>query len=200
MKKILLLTLLGLFILNACNKEDAKQETENVVEDDGKNESIEVDKGLLNVEVTLPASLFENQDIDEVIEGAKAEGVKEVIKNDDGSLTYIMSKSEHKKVLSEMEEDINQDIEELKSGEDFPSIKDVKKNNSYSEFTIVVNREKFENSFDGMASIGLGLSAMFYQVFSGVDDEKAKVTVNFEDENTGEIIDTVVYPDELNNE
>ncbi|MFP3427189.1 hypothetical protein R0J88_19400, partial [Pseudoalteromonas sp. SIMBA_162] len=75
-----------------------------------------------------------------------------------------------------MEEDINQDIEELKSGEDFPSIKDVKKNNSYSEFTIVVNREKFENSFDGMASIGLGLSAMFYQVFSGVDDEKAKVT------------------------
>lgn len=200
MKKILLLTLLGLFILNACNKEDAKQETENVVEDDGKNESIEVDKGLLNVEVTLPASLFENQDIDEVIEGAKAEGVKEVIKNDDGSLTYIMSKSEHKKVLSEMEEDINQDIEELKSGEDFPSIKDVKKNNSYSEFTIVVNREKFENSFDGIAALGLGLSGMFYQLFNGSDADKAKVTINFEDGSTGEIFDTVVYPENLNNQ
>lgn len=41
--------------------------------------SVEVDKGLFNVEGTLPASLFEGEDIDSAIKEAKAEGVKEVI-------------------------------------------------------------------------------------------------------------------------
>lgn len=55
-----------------------------------------MDKGLLNVEVTIPATLYKGQDIDSIISEAKNSGIKEVIKNDDGSLTYKMSKSEHK--------------------------------------------------------------------------------------------------------
>ena len=45
--------------------EQGKQET--------KEQSLNVDKGLLNVEVTLPASFFEGQDLDTVIADAENE-------------------------------------------------------------------------------------------------------------------------------
>ncbi|MGO4369850.1 hypothetical protein AB4Z21_03445 [Paenibacillus sp. MCAF20] len=62
-----------------------KEETDNEQEEE---KGIEVDKNLLNVTVTLPASLFEGQNIDEVIASAKEDGVKEATKNEDGSVTY----------------------------------------------------------------------------------------------------------------
>lgn len=203
MKKIILpLTLLMILILSACSstEENAKQEStsENSTEEKADNESIEVDKGLFDVEVTLPASLLEGGDINQVIEEVKADGVKEVIQNDDGSLTYKMSKSDHKKMLSEMEDKLNQKLEELKDSVDFPSIVDVKNNKSYTEFTLVVDKEKFENSLDGLVAFGLGLSGMYYQIFNGADLEKNKVTINIEDEVTGEVFNTTVYPDSLN--
>jgi len=150
------------------------------------------------VEVTIPALFFEGQDIDSVISKAKNSGIKEVIKNDDGSLTYKMSKTEHKKMMKELKERIVKSVEELKTSEDFVSINDVTYNKSFSEFTLTVNKEKFEGSFDAIASFGLALAGMYYQLFNGADIEDYKVTVNLKDETNGEIFDTMVYPDSLN--
>ncbi len=109
-----------------------------------------------------------------------------------------MSKSVHKEMMKEMEKDILETIEEIKTSKDFASIKDVSYNKSFTEFTLTVNKEQFENSFDAMASMGLALTGMYYQLFSGVDSEKFKVTVIFKDESNGEVINTIVYPDDLN--
>src|SRR5699024_5357354 len=59
--------------------------------DDGEG-SIEVDKKLINVEVTLPESLLsmddEEIDYDEIInEAKKEEGILDAVKNDNGSIT-----------------------------------------------------------------------------------------------------------------
>ncbi len=152
-----------------------------------------------DVNVTIPATFFEGQDIDSVISKAKNSGIKEVIKNDDGSLTYKMSKSEHEEMLKGLKEGIVASVDEMKASEDFKSIKDVTYNKSFSEFTLSVNKEEFENSMDAMASLGLGLTGMYYQLFNGVDKEDDKVKVIFKDESNGEIINTIVYPDDLNN-
>lgn len=93
MKKLLILplTLLLGFLLVACSQDkesDSGKKTdngENTAEETSKEESLKVDKGLLNVEVTIPASFYEGQDIDKAITEAKKEGIKEAIKNDDGS-------------------------------------------------------------------------------------------------------------------
>src|SRR5690606_39103557 len=78
-----------------------------------------------DVEITLPASFFEGKDIDEMITEAKEEeGVKEVTKNDDGSITYKLTKERHKEMMDEMKKEIDTSIEEMKSGDDFASIKD----------------------------------------------------------------------------
>lgn len=196
LKKLFYLLLVVLLIgaLAACGNDNEKAKNKN--KDD---ESITVDKNLLSVEITIPASMLELQekDIDQVIAEAKKDGIKEVIKNNDGSLTYKMSKSKHKELMKEMENDLIDVIDEIKTSGDFTSIQDIKYNKSFSEFTILVNREAFENSFDGLASLSLGISGMFYQLFDGVSPDENKVTIAVEDVDTGEIIDTIVYPDTL---
>ncbi|WP_313891682.1 hypothetical protein [Psychrobacillus sp.] len=209
MKKVLLVVfimLLGIVTV-ACGKEEAEsnQETnkpqENVEKEESetKEEKIEVDKGLLNVELTLPASMFEGQDVDATISEAKKDGVDEVIKNADGSLTYKMSKAKHKEMMEEMKASVLESIDEAKTSGDFASIKDVSYNKDFSEFTMVVEKAKFENSMDGFAALGFGLQGMYYQLFNGSNPDTYKVTVTIKDEVSGEVLDTVVYPDAFNN-
>ncbi len=174
---------------------DSKKSAEQTKEKT-KEQTVAVDKGLLNVEVTLPASMFEGDDADTVIADAKKEGA-EVTKNEDGSFTYKMSKAKHKEMMKELETNIRTTLEEMKTSGDYVSIKDITPNNSFSEFTLVVDKEAYENSMDGFAAIGLGMSGMMYQLFSGVDADNYKVTVSMKDEATQEVFDEIVYPDAL---
>jgi len=77
-------------------------------------------------------------------------------------------------------------------------ISDVTYDKSFSEFTLSVNKEEFDNSLDTMASLGLALTGMYYQLFNGVDEKDYKVKVIFKDESNGDVINTIVYPDDLN--
>lgn len=165
-----------------------------------KGGGVEVDKKLLNVSITLPASMFEGQDMDQVIADAKEEGVTDVVKNDDGSVTYTMSKSDHSKLLKEMSDGIASYAEELAEEDTFASIKKIEYNKSFSEFSMIVDKEKYENSMDGLVSMGLGMQGVLYQTYEGVDSGKQKVTVNIQDESTGEVFHTIVYPDALMSE
>ncbi|MCL9971120.1 hypothetical protein MX569_11035 [Anoxybacillus kestanbolensis] len=202
MKRIYLITLIfSMFVfLAACGNNNEKELNEaetNASENINKDDSISVDKNLLDVEVTLPASLFEGQDIDKVITEAEQDGIKEVIKNDDGSLTYKMTKSKHKELINELESGIKKTIDELKRDKSLIVIQDITYNDNFSEFNMIVDVSSSENSMYGLAAIGLGISGMYYQVFNGVKD--LKVTVNIKNASTGEILDTFVYPDILNN-
>lgn len=206
---LLLLVLITMITIAACggqedtsgesDKNESVEKAETVKKDEEKEETVEVDKNLLSVEVTLPASFFEleGQDIDQVIADAKEDGVQEVTKNEDGSLTYKMSKAKHAEMMKEMEEQVKNTIEEMKNSEDFVSIQDVTVNKSFSEFTMIVDREAFENSFDGFAALGLGFSGMFYQLFDGVNPDDYEVKIKLEDAGTGEVFNTIVYPEAL---
>ena len=203
MKKLLLLLLALVFIVSACGNEEAsgdkeKESPKNEVEE--TEEGVSVDKGLFNVEVTLPASFFEGEDIAEVVANAKEEGVGEAIANEDGSVTYKMSKAQHKEMLAEIKTGMKESVEEIKNDEDFQSIKDITYNDSFSEFTVVVDKAAYENSFDGFATFGLGMAGAYYQLFNGEEPEDYKVTISIKDETTGEVFDTTVYPDDLEEE
>lgn len=192
-------------MLVACgNKEEENEPTkpnepstnEVYAEKEG-SEAVEVEKNILSVEITLPASMIESDNIDQVIAEAKADGVGEVIKNSDGSLTYKMSKSKHKEMMNEMATELKSSIDEMTNSEDFSSIKDITTNKSFSEFTMIVDQEVFENSFDSFATLGLGIGGMMYQLFDGVKSDDYKVTIHVKDEATGEEFATVVYPDDM---
>ncbi|MFC5559093.1 hypothetical protein ACFPN4_08220 [Ureibacillus thermophilus] len=198
MKKLIFAALLLLIaLLTACNAdEEGKANEAQQQEKETDSEGINVDKGLFNVEVTLPASFFEGGDIDQSIAEAEKEGI-EVTKNEDGSLTYKMSKTKHKEMMSEMKTSLLETIKDLKNGEDFASIKDVEYNKDFSEFTLWVDRNEYENSFDGFAVFGLGLSGAMYQLFDGADPENYNVRLVVKDEATKEIIGEANYPKDL---
>lgn len=206
MKKMIFAVAALLVALAACGGEEQEKSRTASQEESGQavkeedNESIEVEKGLLNVEITIPASFVGEKDNDEFIEEAKDNGVKKVIQNDDGSLTLVMSKAAHKKMMKEMEENVIKAIEETKNSGDFPSVKDIKYNQSFTEFTLVVNKNAYENSLDGIAILGLSLAGGMYQVFDGVKEEDIKIVVHVEDEATGEIFHTATFPDMMNAE
>jgi len=197
MKKMLCVIFLSvLVILAACSTgDDGDKEVGNKTEE--TEGALEVGKGLLNVEVTIPSTFMEGEDIDQVVADAKENGIKNVKKNDDSSVTYKVSKAKHKEMMKEMKTNLVSYVEELVSSEDFTSIQNIEHNGSFSEFTVVVDQEAFEGSFDGFATLGLAMSGMYYQAFNGTNAEKLKVTINTKDADTGEIIGTAVYPDVL---
>jgi len=174
-----------------------ESETEEVAEEDiaeDKDESIEVDKGIFSVEITLPASFFEGQDISDIANEVEDDDINITI-NDDGSVTYKMSKSKHNEFMEELNKNQIEYIEEIKNSEDYKSIKDITYNKTFSEITLLVDQEAFENSFDGFAAFGLGITSLYYQLFNGVSPEDYKVTIYFKNVETGEIFGDVVYPD-----
>ncbi|MFC4022344.1 hypothetical protein ACFOUV_00770 [Oceanobacillus longus] len=203
-KSLCLIVLLSLLLLLAACGDNDTGNTENQesgsASEKESDESLDVDKGLLNVEVTLPPNFFESEekDVATIIEEAEAEeGIKEVTQNSDGTLTYKMSKSKHKEMMEEMESEISTTIEDMVTSEDYVSIQDVKASKSFSEFTMVVDREGYENSFDGFAALTLGMSGMLYQLFDGASPDDYNVTISLEDAATGEVFDTVNYPEAL---
>lgn len=196
-------SLFMIMLLVACSDNTAETE-QNVAEDTeeqstNEESGIEVDKGLLNVEITLPSNFFDEEELASIEENIEQETQEaEVTKNDDGSITVKMSKSDHKKMLEEMKEEFIVAIEDILEDENFVSIQDISYNKDFSNLTMVVSdQETFENSLDGFATLTLGVGSLLYQAFDGKDLEKDKVTLEIVDESTNETIHEIIYPDAL---
>lgn len=202
MKKNILGMLLIALLLSACasdgggnNKAADAEPTETATE---KTESAAgVSKGLLNVEVTIPAEFFEEDELIDIAAQAEEEDGKVTTINDDGSVTYKMTKAQHKEMMKEMKVNLEEYVDELIVDDDFASIHDVTYNKNFSKFTMTVDQEAFENSFDGFAVLGVGMGGMFYQLYDGVNADKMNVAIDTVDESTGEVIGTVNYPEDL---
>jgi hypothetical protein len=155
---------------------------------------VQVDQGLLNVDVTVPKSFFEGQTETEIVANAEEAGYSKYVLNDDGSVTYTMSKARYDAGLKEIRDGIDQAIQEAvdASPEVFSSITYDK---SMTNFDVKVDRAAYEGNFE-TAFIGftLGFSGMFYQVFDGVPSDEQEVLINFIDSSTNEVFDTQTWP------
>lgn len=158
---------------------------------------VTVDEGMFDVTITMPAIMFEGEDINVQAAEMKESGMKEVTVNADGSVTATMSKRKHRELLDGMTGEILKSFEEMASGVDFPSIKAIQHRPDFSEVTMEVDQSAFENSFDTFAVMGVGMSAMMYQVFDGVEGDDLSVLIHLKDAASGKEFDTVVFPDDL---
>lgn len=164
-------------------------------EEKKKSESVEVEQGFFEKSITLPASLVEGQDFSAYEAEMLGQGATSVVQNADGSVTIKMPDAVHQAMLDKMLVAMDQSIDES-IAEQAGVIADVTYNKSVSEFTVTVDRAGYESSFGaGFIAMSLGLQGMFYQLFNGVAEPKT--TINFVDGATGEVFDTVVYPDAM---
>lgn len=171
MKKLIALTIICTIFLSAC--------------------------GGSNVTVTLPASFFESQTESEIIEAAKEQDMTDS-KNSDGSYTYTMSKSAHEKMIKEYKSNIDDMIKDIVNGDTYSSYRDIKYNNDLAKISLYVDQEEYESVLlDGFAILGLYIGVGYYQIFNGTKSDDMKVTFEFINDDTKDIFNTVVYPDDL---
>lgn len=162
--------------------------------------TMEVDKGLLNVNVTMPASFFSDMTPEEIQTAAQEQGYSKCVINQDGSVTYTMTRGKYNEIMEEMKTSLDESIADLVNGENaVESFLKIEYTDNLSEIDVYVDPDTY-SSLDSMYAISFYILGAYYQVFGGTSPDDVDVVVNFINNNTNEIIDSASYQDMLNSE
>ena len=171
---------------------DKEKEDQNAGQASTGEGGIDVDKGIMNVEITIPAEAaetygfnFESQEDADAY--AKEQGFKSVTLQDDGSITIVMSKSKHKKMMEELSKSIDEELQKMIGSEDYPNFTAVEHNDDYTSFTVTTKSEElgFTESF---SSLGFYIFGGMYNSFNGTPVDN--IHVDFINEASGEVIES----------
>lgn len=177
----ILLAMLFLLSLTACGgtKQESSKQEEN------ESGTIEVEKEIFNVKITLPAALAEGttqEDLDQAIK----DGVYHTASlNEDGSVTIKMSKQQHKKCMDNMAADMEKFLQEMVGSEDYPNFTDVQANQDYTHFTGTTTSEELD-MMGSFSVLGFYMMGGMYAAFNG--DAGATITVDFVNADSGKTI------------
>lgn len=157
------------------------------------NSKIEVDEGLLTVEVTMPASFFKEKTEEEIKAAADENGFISCTVNADGSVTYKMTKAKHKEMLAELKSSLDESIADMINGKDaVESFQKIEYADDFSKFDVYVDSATY-TTFDNLYVLAFYISGAYYQAFDGKDMTKADVVVNIIDSATNETLNTTSY-------
>ena len=198
-KKIVTILLISTLALTACGKESQVQSsdsstqtqeesnTSNKKKDTSKADTINVDKNLFDVKITIPADFVGETTQEELDAQAKESDIHSITLNDDGSATYVMSKSQHKKIMKELSDNINSALTEMVGSEDYPNFTDIKTNSDFTNFTVTTTASELDLT-DSVSVMAFYMYGGMYAIFYGNDS--ANIHVDFVNADSGEIIDS----------
>jgi hypothetical protein len=175
------------------NPSEASETTTNSDTDAENTEEaggIEVDEGLLTVDITFPesfVSMGETEVTQETVDASAAEqGYLGGKLNDDGSVTYTMTKLKQRELLDQMKSDFDESIQETLA--EYPNVKSVTRNDDFSEISIEVSEQDLATGF---LAFGFSFTAYFYQVLDG---KEFATDIVYVDAATGEELSRNSYP------
>ncbi len=202
-----LLTILMLIVISAgtiaCgstepgNSENPKQseETLNPPEESNtpsptnasKPEQPEAKQEEFDVKLNIPADFVGETTQEELDAIAKENGFKSITLNEDGSATYIMTKSQHEKMMKAMAESLSQELNKMIGSETYPNFTDIKANENFTEFTITTKSTSLDMA-ESFSIMAFYVQGGMYNLFNGKAADNISVT--FVNEATGETIFT----------
>lgn len=142
---------------------------EVVIKDPDTNESYQLisSSGLFNVALTIPAEYVEGTTQKELNKQAKEGTFKSATLNKDGSVTYVMSKSQHKEMLNTLKDSIADELNKIPNSTDYPNITKVEANDDYTKFTVTTASTElsFEEQF---LSVQLYIYGGMYNAFNNL--------------------------------
>lgn len=145
---------------------------------------IEVDKGIFDVTINVPAEYMGETTQEELDEKATAIGYK-VVLNDDGSATYTMSKGQHKKMMAEMTESFKTSLNEMVESENYPNFTNIKANADFTNFTITTKSTELDMA-ESFSTLGFYMYGAIYNIYNGTAVDN--IHVDFVNADSGEII------------
>lgn len=193
MKKItaVLLCISIVFSLAACGKTQTLTKTTAEPAQTG----LHVQKNLLTVDVTFPASFFSDEEpaTNELTEQQKKQGISKAVVNADGSVTYTILRIRYGKFVKETRQTTIDSINDIlqEGGNAFTKID---YNSDLSEITIHVDKDQFNNGLsDALSIYAIYLSVAVYRKLAG---KEPTCKIDVVDNRTNELISSQVYPTE----
>ena len=210
-KKILSIVICAVSVLTACGSNNSSMPTETsateisataatpaaTVSDDSSAESqetrsnleafgdVEAERGLYDVELTIPKEFVGESTQEELEASAKEFGFKSIKLNDDGSATYKMTKQQHKEMMDDMRENINSLLKDMINSDDYPNFTDITANDDFTEFKIITKSEELD-LVETISVIGFYMYGGMYNTFNGTPVDNISVT--FINADSGEVI------------
>ena len=168
-------------------KEETSKESDETTDDLESLGDVDVEKGIFDVELTIPADYVGEQTQEDLDKIAEEHGFQSIILNSDGSATYTMTKKQHSDLMDEYRDQINNNINEMIGSEDYPNFTKIEANENFTEFTVTTKSVELDmnESFSTMAFYMYG---GLYSVFSG--ENISNVSVTFVNADSGNIIST----------
>lgn len=208
-KRVLAMCMIMVLLLVGCGNSNAntannQEETatnveENVAEtvEDAAEEvadeleavaDIEVEENLFDVELTLPADLVGETTQEELDAEAAELGYESVTLNEDGSVTYVMTKKQHEAMLEEAKTNFMAALDEMPGSESYPEMVSIDVNDDFTEFVVTTTNEEVSmaESFTTLAFYMFGGS---YSTMAGTEVDN--INVKFVNEASGEVISEV---------
>ncbi len=167
--------------------------------------NVKVNKDGLTVDLILPLSLYLEDDgelyLDDIKKEVMEEGIIDVKVNEkDGKIIFTMPTAIYEEMVEELKTEIDKSVKDIAIINDLKAIKKMETNEDYTTYDITVDKEVFELSFEVMYIMGVAYQSEYYHNFIGSDMTDFKVTINLIDASTGNIYETIYYPDDLGNE
>lgn len=163
-------------------------------EQSGKTEpsgGISVDVGKELVTITIPDEFVDDELSEEdILAETEEEGILDVVINEDGSVTYTMTREKHDELMKEMSDGIEKALEEMLNGEEEISFKEITHNEDFSVLEITVDPDLY-TEFDDLNAMILTMVGAQYQVYAGNSEPESEVILK--DALTGEELSRSSY-------
>lgn len=145
---------------------------------------VETENGLFFVTVTLPADLAGEGITQEAIDAAAGETYTSGKLNEDGSVTYKMTKRQHKNMLDTLAAGMDETLKEMCESDEY-AFAEITHNDDFTSFDVKLTTQELglSESFMVMAFYMYG---GMYSIFTG---KQSDVTVNFYSSD-GQLIET----------
>ncbi len=195
-KKLITSLLVCTLALSACGTPDAPADTSSetvtsVIDEDAAEPDtvgeVDVDKNLLTVELTIPADYMGETTQEDLSAIAKEKGYKSITLNDDGSATYVMSKTQHQEMMQELAININNGLSDMVASEDYPNFTEIVANDDFTEFKVTTTSTELGLN-ESLSVIAYYMYGGMYNVFNGTPTDN--VHVDFINADSGEIINS----------
>lgn len=147
---------------------------------------LEVEQNLFTVEITVPADFLGEGITQESLDAdAAASNYISAKLNDDGSVTYVMTKAVHDEMMVGVRDNIQQALEEMVGSEEFPSFTKVEANDDFTQFTVETTSAEL-GLVESFSVLGFYMFGGMYHAFNGtqVDD----IAVTFINADTGDTV------------
>lgn len=149
--------------------------------------NIKVEQSLFTVTLNIPKDFVGTATQEDLNEICKEKGYHSVKLNKDGSATYIMTQSQHDKMMDEYRVQINAELSSMINSESYPNFTKIDANNNFTEF-IIFTKSKSLDLTESFSVMQFYVYSGLYNIFNGTTAEN--VTIIFKNSDTGEIIHT----------